>query len=63
MDVALIDGLFIRTAGAPGRRTLLFVHAFADCGSSLLPLRSTANARMRTIRQPNQRPSAQFDVT
>lgn len=41
MDVALVNGLFIRTAGPPTRPTLLLVHAFADCGLTFVPLFDT----------------------
>jgi pimeloyl-ACP methyl ester carboxylesterase len=38
MDVALVNGLFIRTAGPPDGRTLVFVHALADNGLAFAPL-------------------------
>ena len=41
MDVALADGMFIRMAGPSSGRTLLFVHAFADCGLAFTPLFDT----------------------
>jgi pimeloyl-ACP methyl ester carboxylesterase len=41
MDVALADGLFIRTAGPPAGQTLLFIHAFADSGLTFVPLFDT----------------------
>jgi pimeloyl-ACP methyl ester carboxylesterase len=41
MDVALANGLFIRTAGPPAGRTLLLLHAFADCGLTFVPLFDT----------------------
>src|SRR5512134_1834641 len=41
MDIALADGMFIRMAGPSSGRTLLFVHAFADCGLAFAPLFDT----------------------
>ena len=41
MDVALANGLFLRSAGPPAGRTLLFIHAFADCGLAFTPLFDT----------------------
>jgi pimeloyl-ACP methyl ester carboxylesterase len=41
MDVALANGLFIRTDGSPAARTLLFVHALADSGLAFVPLFDT----------------------
>jgi pimeloyl-ACP methyl ester carboxylesterase len=41
MDAALIDGLFVRMAGVPAGRALLFLHAFADCGLTYVPLFDT----------------------
>jgi len=50
MDVALAQGLFIRTAGPPTGQTLLFLHAFADCGLTFAPLFDTALAeRFRLV--------------
>src|SRR5215510_6555331 len=45
MDVAVANGLFIRITGAPTGRTLLFLHAFADCGLTYLPLFDTPLAQ------------------
>jgi pimeloyl-ACP methyl ester carboxylesterase len=44
IDVALAGGLFIRTAGPPTGRTLLFLHGFAGCGLADLPLFDTSLA-------------------
>jgi pimeloyl-ACP methyl ester carboxylesterase len=41
MDVAVANGLFLRTAGPPAGRTLLFLHAFADCGLTYVPVFDT----------------------
>ena len=41
VKVALANGLFIRTAGPPTGQTLLFIHAFADCGLTFAPLLRT----------------------
>lgn len=41
MDVALVNGHFIRTAGAPIGPTLLFLHGFADCSLTFAPLFDT----------------------
>jgi hypothetical protein len=41
MDVTVANGLFIRTAGPPAGRMLLFLHAFADCGLTFVPLFDT----------------------
>jgi pimeloyl-ACP methyl ester carboxylesterase len=41
MDIALADGMFVRMAGRAGGRTLLFVHAMADCGLAFTPLFAT----------------------
>ena len=50
MDVALANGLFTRSAGPPAGRTLLFIHAFADCGLAFAPLFDTPLAeRFRLI--------------
>jgi hypothetical protein len=38
MDVALVDGLFVRTVGPPAGQTLLCIHAFADSGLTFAPL-------------------------
>lgn len=44
MDIALADGMLIRTAGPRSGRTLLFIHALADCGLAFTPLFETALA-------------------
>jgi len=44
MDIALADGMLIRTAGPRNGRTLLFIHALADCGLAFTPLFETALA-------------------
>jgi pimeloyl-ACP methyl ester carboxylesterase len=50
MDVALANGLFFRSAGPPAGRTLLFLHAFADCGLAFVPLFDTPLAeRFRLV--------------
>jgi pimeloyl-ACP methyl ester carboxylesterase len=41
MDIALADGMFVRMAGPASGRTLLFVHAMADCGLAFAPLFAT----------------------
>jgi pimeloyl-ACP methyl ester carboxylesterase len=41
MDIAVVDGTFIRMAGPAHGRTLLFVHAMADCGLAFTPLFAT----------------------
>lgn len=41
MDIALADGMFIRMAGRRGSRSLLFIHAVADCGLAFTPLFAT----------------------
>jgi pimeloyl-ACP methyl ester carboxylesterase len=41
MDVALANGLFIRTAGPSAGQTPLFVHALADSGLAFVPLFDT----------------------
>jgi pimeloyl-ACP methyl ester carboxylesterase len=41
MDVALQHGMLVRAAGPANGRTLLFIHAFADCGLAFAPLFST----------------------
>ena len=41
MDIALADGMFIRMAGPSSGRTLLFIHALADCGLAFTPLFDT----------------------
>ena len=41
MDIALADGMLIRTAGPQNGRTLLFIHALADCGLAFTPLFGT----------------------
>ena len=46
MEIALADGMFIRMAGPSSGRTLLFVHAFADCG--LLPNAAAVSANLDT---------------
>ena len=40
-DVALHDGMLIRTAGPAGAPTLLFIHALADCSLAYTPLFAT----------------------
>ncbi len=50
MDVALANGLFIRTAGPPAGQVLLFVHALADSGLAFVPLFDTPLAeRFRLV--------------
>lgn len=41
MDVALNDGMLVRTAGPTGAPTLLFIHALADCSLAYAPLFAT----------------------
>jgi pimeloyl-ACP methyl ester carboxylesterase len=41
MDIALADGMFVRAAGPNNGRTLLFIHALADCGLAFTPLFDT----------------------
>lgn len=41
MDIALVDGMLVRTAGPRNGRTLLFIHALADCGLAFTPLFET----------------------
>lgn len=41
MDVALHDGVLIRTAGPDRAPTLLFIHALADCSLAYAPLFAT----------------------
>jgi pimeloyl-ACP methyl ester carboxylesterase len=50
MEVALIDGLFVRMAGPLGGRTLILLHAFADSGLAFTPLFATPLAdRFRLV--------------
>jgi pimeloyl-ACP methyl ester carboxylesterase len=50
MEVALINGLFVRMAGPLGGRTLILLHAFADCGLAFTPLFATPLAdRFRLV--------------
>jgi pimeloyl-ACP methyl ester carboxylesterase len=41
MEVALINGLFVRMVGPPAGRTLILLHAFADNGLAFTPLFAT----------------------
>jgi pimeloyl-ACP methyl ester carboxylesterase len=41
MDVALEQGMFVRSAGRASGRTLLFIHCLADCGLAFTPLFET----------------------
>jgi pimeloyl-ACP methyl ester carboxylesterase len=50
MDVAIVNGLFIRAAGPTGGPTLIMLHAFADCGLTFVPLFNTPLAgRFRLV--------------
>ncbi len=50
MDVALINGLFVRMAGPPAGRTLVLLHVFADSGLAFTPLFATPLAdRFRLV--------------
>ena len=50
MEVALINGLFVRMAGPPGGRTLILLHAFADSSLAFAPLFATPLAdRFRLV--------------
>jgi pimeloyl-ACP methyl ester carboxylesterase len=50
MDVALINGLFVRMAGPPAGRTLVLLHAFADSSLAFTPLFATPLAdRFRLV--------------
>jgi pimeloyl-ACP methyl ester carboxylesterase len=45
MEVALINGLFVRVAGPREGTTLMLLHAFADSGLAFTPLFDTGLAR------------------
>ena len=50
MEVALINGLFVRMVGPLGGRTLVLLHAFADSGLAFTPLFATPLAdRFRLV--------------
>lgn len=50
MDVALVEGLFVRRTGPPDARPLVLLHAFADSGLAFLPLFETQLAmRFRLV--------------
>ena len=50
MEVALINGLFVRMAGPLGGRTLILLHAFADSSLAFTPLFATPLAdRFRLV--------------
>jgi pimeloyl-ACP methyl ester carboxylesterase len=45
MDIAIVNGLFVRMAGPPSAPPLILLHAFADSGLAFVPLFATPLAR------------------